>query len=152
MLSFKEAGPENLGELLVLMKELQQDDPWSVPFDDAEASHVTERLLRDPALGRVWIIAADAETIGYIVMAFDYSLEYRGRGAWVDEFFIRRSHRGQGLGTQALEFFCAQAKALGVSVVHLEVNHENRALELYRRNGFEDHYRYLMTKWIIPKP
>jgi GNAT superfamily N-acetyltransferase len=85
-------------------------------------------------------------------MAFDYSLEYRGRGAWVDEFYVRRSHRGSGIGTKALEFFCRQARELGVAVVHLEVNHGNPAIELYRRLGFEDHQRYLMTKWIIEKP
>jgi len=152
MLSFKEAGAENLAELLVMMKDLQHDDPWSVPFDEAETARVTEQLLRDPSLGRVWIIAAEGVTVGYIVMAFDYSLEYRGRGAWVDEFFVRRSHRGKGIGTQALAFFCERAQALGASVVYLEVNHGNPALELYRRMGFEDHQRYLMTKWLIPKP
>ena len=89
---------------------------------------------------------------GYIVMAFDYSLEYRGKGAWVDEFFVRRSHRGQGIGAQALEFFAEQARQFGVTVVHLEVNHGNAAIELYRRMGFEEHERYLMTKWISEKP
>ena len=88
-----------------MMRDLQQDDPWSVPFDEAETARVTDQLLRDPSLGRVWIIAAEGVTVGYIVMAFDYSLEYRGRGAWVDEFFVRRSHRGKGIGTRALKFF-----------------------------------------------
>jgi len=31
------------------------------------------------------------------------------------------------------------------------VNHGNPAIELYRRKGFEDHQRYLMTKWIVEK-
>lgn len=150
--TFRLAGPEHLTQLLQMMKELQADDPWSVPFVDAEAVRVTGQMLRDPALGRIWLIAADDKTVGYIVMAFDYSLEYRGRGAWVDEFFVRRSHRGTGIGTQALEFFSDQAKQLGVTVVHLEVNHGNPAIELYRRLGFEDHQRYLMTKWIIARP
>ena len=152
VVTFRTAKPEDLPDLLLMMREMQQDDPWSVPFNHSEAARVTERLLRDRSLGRVWFLMADAEIAGYIVMAFDYSLEYRGRGAWVDEFFVRRSHRGQGIGTRALEFFCEQAKTLGASVVYLEVNHGNPALELYRRMGFEDHQRYLMTKWIIPKP
>jgi ribosomal protein S18 acetylase RimI-like enzyme len=61
-------------------------------------------------------------------------------------------HRGQGIGAQALEFFAEQARQLGVTVVHLEVNHGNPAIELYRSMGFEDHKRYLMTKWITEKP
>lgn len=152
VITFQLAGPEQSTQLLAMMKELQADDPWSVPFDDGEAARATDRLLRDPTLGRAWLIAADAEIIGYIVMAFDYSLEYRGRGAWVDEFFVRRAHRGLGIGARALEFFASQAKELNVTVIHLEVNHGNPAIDLYRRLGFEDHHRYLMTKWLIPKP
>ncbi len=144
--------PEDLPELLAMMQELQADDPWSCRFDEQLARSAMDELLRNPALGRVWSIAQDAQTIGYIVMAFDYSLEYRGKGAWVDEFFVRATHRGRGIGAQALEFFAAQARQLGATVVHLEVNRGNPAIELYRRMGFEDHERYLMTKWISEKP
>ena len=151
-ITFQAVTPQDLTELLGMMKELQADDPWSCPFDEAVTSRVTEQLLRDPSLGRVWFIVSAGEDVGYIVMAFDYSLEYRGRNAWVDEFFVRRTHRGQGIGTQALDFFTRQAKELGITAVHLEVNHGNPAIELYRRRGFEDHHRYLMTKWIAEKP
>jgi GNAT superfamily N-acetyltransferase len=151
-ITFEVAVPDDLAKLIAMMKELQVDDPWSCAFDEPTTSKATEQLLGDPNLGRVWFIVADRKTIGYIVMAFDYSLEYRGRGAWVDEFFVRRSHRGLGIGPQALEFFATQAKELGVTAVHLEVNHGNPAIDLYRRLGFEGHQRYLMTKWIIAKP
>jgi GNAT superfamily N-acetyltransferase len=151
-IAFQLASPDDLPELLGMMKELQADDPWSCPFDEQVTARVTAELLRDPALGRVWLISAGGPNIGYIVMAFDYSLEYRGRGAWVDEFFVRRSHRGRGIGTQVLESFADEAKKIGITVVHLEVNHGNPAVELYRRLGFEDHHRYLMTKWILERP
>ena len=151
-ISFHAAAAENLPELLAMMQELQADDPWSVPFEPAAAAAAADRLLRDPSLGRVWLIASNGQNVGYIVMAFDYSLEYGGRGAWVDEFFVRPSHRGSGIGTEALEFFTQQAKRLEVTVLHLEVNHGNPAIELYRRLGYEDHHRYLMTKWIAGKP
>jgi diamine N-acetyltransferase len=149
---FQEAAPNHLPELISMMKELQSDDPWSCRFDESLASDALEDLLRDPSLGRVWLIADGSETIGYIVMSFDYSLEYRGKNAWVDEFYIRGTHRGQGIGAQALDFFVEQARELGVKVVHLEVNHGNPAIELYRRKGFEDHQRYLLTKWIAERP
>ena len=121
VITFQLAEPQHSTRLLAMMKELQADDPWSVPFDDEGAARATDRLLGDPVLGRVWLIAADGEIVGYIVLAFDYSLEYRGRGAWVDEFFVRRTHRGLGIGAQALEFFAGQAKELGATVIHLEV-------------------------------
>jgi diamine N-acetyltransferase len=149
---FHSACRADVPHLLVMMKELQQDDPWSVPLDEADAGKAVEELVCDPSLGYIWIISNDDETIGYIVMTFDYSLEYGGRGAWVDELFVRRAHRGRGIGSQALDFFSREAKRLGITVVHLEVNHGNPAIELYRRSGFEDHHRYLMTKWIVERP
>lgn len=142
----------DLPQLLSLMKELQEDDPWSIPFEQAAAEKALNELLGNPSFGRVWLIASDDQIVGYIVMCFDYSLEYGGRGAWVDEFFVQPPIRGRGIGSQVLDLFLQQAKALGVTTVHLEVNHENPAIELYRRKGFEDHHRYLMTKWITDKP
>jgi ribosomal protein S18 acetylase RimI-like enzyme len=36
---------------------------------------------------------------------------------------------------------------LGVNAIHLEVDRGNdAAFELYRRTGYEDHHRFLMTK------
>ena len=151
-LEFRPATLADLPALLPLMKEMQLDDPWSIPFVEAEATRSVEQLLGDPSFGRLWLISADGATVGYVVMSFDFSLEYRGRNAWVDELFVRSTHRGQGIGKRALEFFEAQAKELGVTVMHLEVNHGNPAIDLYRRLGYEDHHRYLMSKWIIPKP
>jgi len=142
----------DLPHLVSMMSELQKDDPWSIPFARAAVENAVGQLLRDTSLGRVWLIEADKQVAGYIVMCFDYSLEYGGRGAWVDEFFVRPSHRGRGIGSQVLDLFLEQAKAVGVTTVHLEVNHDNPAIELYRRKGFEDHHRYLMTKWITNKP
>jgi GNAT superfamily N-acetyltransferase len=147
-ISFLPAQPEDLHELIPLMKELQADDPWSEPFQEDRVKPVVADLLANPSFGRVWIIADGDTKIGYIVMAFDYSLEYGGRGAWVDEFFVRREYRGHGIGSQALDFFVDQAQDLGATVVYLEVNRGNPALELYRRKGFEDHQRYLMSRRI----
>jgi diamine N-acetyltransferase len=149
---FRRAQSEDLAELLTMMKELQKDDPWSVPFDDAAAAKACGHILRDPSLGCIWIICHRNESVGYVVMTFDYSLEYRGRGAWVDELYVRRAHREKGIGTQALNFCAQRAAEQNVSVIHLEVNKSNPAVELYGRMGFEDHHRYLMTKWISEKP
>ncbi len=87
--------------------------------------------------------------VGYLAVTFGFSLEYRGRAAFIDELFIRESSRGQGLGREALnlaERYCGDEK---VKALHLEVEHHREAaLELYRRAGDEDHDRRLMTKWL----
>jgi diamine N-acetyltransferase len=146
---FRLATADDLNTIIPMMRALQDDDPWSCAFDESVVRGTLRGLLQDCSLGRVWLICANHEPLGYIVMTFDYSLEYRGKGAWLDELFVKPAVRGKGIGSEALEFFENAAREQGVSVIYLEVNHGNPALELYRKLGFEDHQRYLMSKWLV---
>lgn len=148
--TFRAAEIKDIDVIVSLMSQMQTDDPWSGRFDVAKARSAVETLLRDPSLGRIWLTVVEDEPIGYIVMTFDYSLEYNGKCAWVDEFFIQRKYRGQGFGSQTLRFFEDCARDLGAKTIHLGVHHGNPAIEVYRRAGFKKHDSYLMTKWIAP--
>jgi GNAT superfamily N-acetyltransferase len=144
---FRLAAPADVELVLAFRRELYALDP--VPPDEAAARTALADLIRDSTLGRLWLVLDGAEPVGYVALALGYSLEYHGRDAFVDELFIRASHRGQGIGTAALRFVEAAARDLGVHAVHLEVERWNTpALRLYQRTGFEDHDRYLMTKWL----
>jgi GNAT superfamily N-acetyltransferase len=127
---------------------MQDDDPWSVPFQYERVLRDVHALIENPHYGLAFFICDGEEAIGYILLCFDYSLEYGGKGAWIDEFFIDKAHRGRGLGTDALRFAENAARQAGAQVLHLEVNRGNPAIDLYRRHGFEDHDRYLMSKSI----
>ena len=147
-MDIKLVGLEGLADLIALMRAMQEDDPWSVPFEEDRVRESVRNLLMNPGFGQAWFVREDQRNIGYIVMAFDYSLEYGGRNAWVDEFYIEKSSRGKGIGAQVLDFFEQAAREAGATAIHLEVNQGNKAIDLYRRRGFEDHHRYLMTKWL----
>lgn len=138
--------PEDASALVAMMRAMQDDDPWSAPFIEARVRTAVDLLLQNPHYGLAWFIIANGQPIGYIILSFDYSLEYGGRNAWVDEFFIERAWRGRGIGAEVLDFFEQTAREHGCTAIHLEVNEGNRAIDLYRRRGFEDHHRYLMTK------
>lgn len=106
-------------------------------------------LVGDASLGRVWLICTAGTAIGYMVLTLGFSLEYGGRDAFIDEIYIREPSRGQGIGTHALSFAEERCRALGVRALHLEVERANSgAYNVYRRVGFVDHDRYLMTKRI----
>jgi GNAT superfamily N-acetyltransferase len=132
--------------VLQLMRLLQDDDPWSVPFDDARVLRDLNVLLDNPSTGLAYLIRQDGEVAGYLLLCFDYSLEYGGKGAWIDELFVDKAHRGHGIGTDALRFAEEAARQAGACVLHLEVNRGNPAIDLYRRYGFQEHDRYLMSK------
>jgi GNAT superfamily N-acetyltransferase len=79
--------------------------------------------------------------IVYLAICFDFSLEYRGKGAWIDELFVEPSYRGKGIGTRLLDLAESASREYGAQTLHLEVSHGNRVIELYRRRGFVDHQR-----------
>jgi ribosomal protein S18 acetylase RimI-like enzyme len=84
-----------------------------------------------------------------VVLTVSFSFEYRGYDAFIDELYIAEEHRGRGIGRRAMRFAESAARERGVNAMHLEVSPDNQAaLELYRRAGYADHGRYLMTKWL----
>jgi ribosomal protein S18 acetylase RimI-like enzyme len=100
-------------------------------------------------LGGAWLIESAGETVGYLVLTICFSLEFHGRFALLDEFYLVDSARGQGIGTLALGFVEQECRIRGLKAVRLEVGRTNlRALGLYRRAGFEVEERHLMTKWL----
>ncbi len=133
--------------LLELMQEFYACE--HLPFDEAVARKSLEEILNNKSFGYIYLIVPDDMIVGYIVLTFGFSLEFHGRDALVDELYIREPYRGKGMGTKALEFVQEVCRQEGIHALHLEVDRGNiRAQELYRKSGFKDHNRYLLTKWL----
>jgi diamine N-acetyltransferase len=117
---------------------------------DREKAHVAlAALLRDSSLGLAWLILDDEAPVGYIILCFGYSLEWLGRDAFVDEFYLRAEYRGRGWGRAAMKFVEEAARAAGIRTLHLEVVESNTtALQLYRKLGFTEHRSTFLSKWI----
>jgi GNAT superfamily N-acetyltransferase len=146
-IEFRFANHQDIEWLLVAMREFYAIDDYS--FDEKMARRALEIFIADDRLGRLWLIESEGKAIGYVALTFSYSFEFHGRDAFVDELFIDASHRGQGIGKTAMRFIDEKCRELGVNALHLEVERENIAAQkLYRRFGFADHDRYLMTKRI----
>lgn len=97
--NFRIAGEGDCETPMELVRQYLEFD--HLPFDESEVHRALMDLLRDPTLGRSWLICNGAAAVGYIVLTFGYRLEYRGRDAFIDEFFIQESHRGRGWGRKA---------------------------------------------------
>jgi diamine N-acetyltransferase len=139
------AGPEDGEAILDLMEQFYAGERY--PYDREKARAALMPFLGEPALGRAWLFRDGDTPVGYFVLTLGWSLEYGGRDAFVDELFVSPSHRGRGLGRRALETMDEACRELSVSALHLEVEKDNlKAAELYRKRGFEDHDRRLMSK------
>jgi ribosomal protein S18 acetylase RimI-like enzyme len=146
---FEPARPEHADNFMVMMRALEQADPGTTPFDEQRRRTIFDRFVRDPTYGRAWLIVEGTRQVGYVVLTVSFSFEYRGCDAYIDELYIAEECRGRGIGRRTMDFVEGIARELGVNAMHLEVSRDNRAaLELYRRTGYGDHGRYLMTKWL----
>jgi diamine N-acetyltransferase len=145
---FRLAELGDVDAIVAMMRDYYGQDGYT--FVEEEARAAALMLINDPSLGRLWVARDGNTVVAYVAVALGFSFEYRGREAFVDELFIAESHRGRGLGREALEIAESYCREAGVNALHLEVErHREPALELYRRRGFEDYGRYLMTKWLI---
>jgi ribosomal protein S18 acetylase RimI-like enzyme len=134
-----------------MMRSLAEKEPGAYYFDEPIVRQVLRKFLMAADLGLAWIFLDGEIPVGYIVLTLGFSFEYHGRDAFIDELYIEPEYRRKGIGIRAMRFVEERARELGVNALHLEVDQGNEpAAELYRRTGYEDHARFLLTKWLKP--
>jgi GNAT superfamily N-acetyltransferase len=135
------AGPARLEELLPLVAAYHA-------FEEIETSAKQRRnsvakLLQDKTLGEIWLVRKLDGVIGYIAVCYSYSIEFGGRDAFVDEFYIAATERGKGVGGRVLNEIARLMRARGIVAVHLEVDGQNeRARAAYAQAGFSSRDKY----------
>jgi ribosomal protein S18 acetylase RimI-like enzyme len=135
-----------------MMRALAEQEPGAIHFDEPRVRSALRLLFARPELARAWLLWDRENAAGYVVLALGFSIEYGGRDAFIDELYIEPAYRRRGLGRMAMDFAEQCARELGVNAAHLEVDHGNDpAAELYRKIGYVDHERHLMTKWLRRK-
>ena len=80
---------------------------------------------------------------GYAMLAKSFSTEYGKRCIWIEDLYILKEYRGNGLGSRFIEFVKEKYPA---SLLRLEVEEENEAaVHTYKKAGF-DFFPYLEMK------
>ena len=91
---FRVAQESDAALLLQFMRQYYAFDGHA--FDEPKARTALLEFLRDPKFGLAWLIYDEETPVGYIVLTLGYSLEFLGRDAFIDEFFLAESHRSRG--------------------------------------------------------
>lgn len=141
------ATPDDVGALLALMREFYAEE--HLVFAAPVAQRALEDLIAHPELGSIRLFESAGIVIGYAVITFGFSLEFHGRLALLDEFYLIPAQRGRGLGRCGMELIKAWVRTTSVATLRLEVNRSNtRARSLYQHAGFHDEQRDLFTYWL----
>jgi ribosomal protein S18 acetylase RimI-like enzyme len=116
-------------------------------FDEQSIRVSLRQLISNESYGRVFIARPEDGVAGYAVLTYGFSLEFRGRNALVDELYVREEFRGRGIGRSILRHLEEFCRGQQICALRLEVARANTgAQSLYRREGYMDHDRYLLTK------
>jgi ribosomal protein S18 acetylase RimI-like enzyme len=139
------ASPADIESFVTVMQEQNE------PFNESSYRTGLTQLLSNDSLGGVWLIQAGPDRVGYVALTYGYSLEYHGRDAMLDQLYLHPAYRGQNLDTWPIECAVKVCQSQGITALHLEVERSDvESQKFYRRIGFEDHHRFLLTKRLAP--
>lgn len=95
-----------------------------------------DEMLKSGPYIRGYIIEAEGQCAGYMILSFTFSAEVGGLVVLIEELYIDDAFRGKGLGTQALDY--VRGAFPEAARFRLEVTEENQgAMRLYTRKGFK---------------
>ncbi|RZJ29357.1 MAG: GNAT family N-acetyltransferase [Flavobacterium sp.] len=128
---------------VAMMRDFYAIDGY--PIDLSVSRKLLSEFIADENLGKAWLILSDGDVVGYVILTFVFSFEFKGKIAFIDELYILESSRGSGIGKNTIAFIKAEAEKYGVKMLYLEVEHHNSAAQkLYENAGFETHNRKFM--------
>lgn len=148
MTTFKPVQLSDIDIILPMMQDFYAIDGY--PIDVAVSKRLFEDFIADEKLGRAWLIYFTDEIVGYVILTFVFSFEYKGTIAFLDELYLSEKSRGKGIGKQVVDFVHQQALELSLKIIYLEVEGHNEAAQrLYLARDFAVHNRKLMK--LVPK-
>lgn len=148
-ITLEAATEAHIPELIEMMADFYAIDNY--PFDEVLTRHNLHIFLREPSLGRLWLIRYAGQVAGYVALTYGFSFEYGGRTGLIDELYLRPFFRSRGIGHEVMTRLENEAVALGLQTLQLEVEkHNEKGNRLYARHGYRANERRLLTRRIGP--
>ena len=143
----RKATTADLRALVALMNDFYAEAGYVL--DHSEAARSFEALLVREALGAVWIATVGNLPVGHAVLAVRYAMEHAGLCGYIDDLFVRSTHRRMGIASALLGLLEADCATRGCKALVVEVGKANVAgLKSYERMGMRliDDGRVLYSK------
>lgn len=143
MITFQNLQKSQIDSIVSMMQDFYAIDNYPIHIE--ESKQLFETFIANSDLGKAWLVYKGEEVIGYVILTFVFSFEYKGILAFLDELYIKKEHQGKGFGKQAVRFVQQECSQLNVKMLYLEVEqHNENAQKLYLAHDFEVHNRKIL--------
>lgn len=133
--ALRDATPDDIPTILALVRELAEYER------DPDAAVATPELLYAAMFGpnavaRAVLAVEDGEAIGFALYFFNFSTWTGRSGLYLEDFYVRPSARGRGVGTRLFRRLAEIARERGCGRMELSVLTWNlEPMRLYERLG-----------------
>lgn len=143
MITFQNLQKSQIDAIVSMMRDFYAIDNYPIHIE--ESKQLFETFIANSDLGKAWLVYKGEEVIGYVILTFIFSFEYKGILAFLDELYIKKEYQGKGFGKQAVQFVQQESSQLNVKMLYLEVEqHNENAQKLYLAHDFEVHNRKIL--------
>ena len=134
MLEIKQLSIENIEEIKTFYRDVFTIEPWNDDWSDEEQLHqyITDIIGNRNSL--VFGLFKEEKMVGISLGRILHW--YAGTQYYIDEFCIKTSLQGAGLGTQFLDMIIDDIKARGIKQIYLQTDRTLPAYKFYQKNGF----------------
>ncbi len=134
-LTIKKATPENIPQIIALMREFAEYEKL-LQFLDVTEERLKTALFGDGKVAEAILAFDDEKPVAYAVF-FPNFATFRGqRGIYLEDIFITRDFRGRGVGEMMLKYIAKLAKQRGFERIDFQVLGWNTpAIGFYEKLG-----------------
>jgi ribosomal protein S18 acetylase RimI-like enzyme len=141
----RQAVPADLEALLWLLTSFSKEAGTNLGREHLLAG--LEPLLSNQDLGLVFVAELETMLVGYAVIGWGWGIESGGKEALIDEVFVLKNRRNQGIGAKMLTEVMAHLEKHNTKAVFLETEAQNpNSRKLYQNLGFETEDSVWMRK------
>jgi ribosomal protein S18 acetylase RimI-like enzyme len=142
--AIRTARSSDLHELLRLVEAYYRFD--GIRFERKTIAAALGTLLRNRALGRVWVAQGRWRLVAYLVLTFNYDLEFGGLEGMITELYVEARWRRFGVGRRLIDLARSFCHKSGIDTLELQVSKDNRkARAFYKALGFREFDRVVMA-------
>lgn len=133
-----------------MLFEYEDDNVWENPLSKGDPGEIFLQIISNKnSTNRLFIVENEVEPIGFMNTVTFFSICAHGKVLFLDDFFIRETHRGKGNGKKALKELENLLLLEDYKRVQLMAENTNpKAVAFYTKEGYSKQHINFFCKYL----